>query len=168
MKAAETRNAGTITVPCAEYEALKEQNAELSQKVEWLLEQLRLHRQKRFGASSEKMDEDGLEQLSLLFNEAEVYVEQEKAEPVAVAAHVRNRKSGSVKDVVPDNIPVEVVEHRLPEDELSCPICGTEMVEEKKSARRWRSNLPRCICGRTGIILMPAGNARLRGSRLQW
>ena len=142
-KVAETRNVGTITISCVEYEALKAENAaqneqiaELSQKVEWLMEQLRLHRQKRFGATSEKTDEDGLEQLSLLFNETEVYVEQEKAEPVAVAAHVRNRKSGSVKDVVPDNIPVEVVEHRLPEDELSCPICGTEMVEIGKEIRQ--------------------------------
>ena len=142
-KVVETRNVGTITISCVEYEALKAENAtqneqiaELSQKVEWLMEQLRLHRQKRFGASSEKTDEDGLEQLSLLFNETEVYVEQAKAEPVAVAAHVRNRKSGSVKDVVPDNIPVEVVEHRLPEDELSCPVCGTEMVEIGKEIRQ--------------------------------
>ena len=142
-KAAETRNVGTITIPCAEYEALKAENAaqneqiaELSQKVEWLMAQLRLSRQKQFGASSEKTDEDGLEQLSLLFNETEVYVEQEKAESVAVAAHVRNRKSGSVKDVVPENIPVEVVEHRLAEDELSCPICGTELVEIGKEIRQ--------------------------------
>ena len=133
---AETRNTEAITALCAENEALKAENAELSQKVDWLMEQLRLSRQKRFGASSEKTDEDGLEQLSLLFNEAEVHVEQEKSEPVAVAAHVRNRKSGSVKDVVPDNIPVEVVEHRLSKEELSCPICGTEMVEIGKEVRQ--------------------------------
>ena len=114
----------------------KEQIAELSQKVDWLMEQLRLNRQKRFGSSSEKTDKDGLEQLSLLFNEAEVYVEQEKAEPVAVAAHVRNRKSGSVKDILPGNIPVEVVEHRLSEEELFCPICGTEMAEIGKEVRQ--------------------------------
>ena len=49
---AETRNAETVTVSRAEYEALKEENAELTRKLEWLMEQLRLSRQKRFGASS--------------------------------------------------------------------------------------------------------------------
>ena len=142
-KVAETSNAEAISALRAEnealkaeYAALKAEHAELSQKVDWLMEQLRLHRQKRFGASSEKTDENGLEQLSLLFNETEVYAEQEKTKPVAVAAHMRNRKSGSVKDIVPDNIPVEVVEHRLSEEELSCPICGTEMVEIGKEVRQ--------------------------------
>ena len=102
----ETRNAEAVTIPRAEYEAyqtLKEENAELSRKVDWLMERLRLNRQKRFGASSEKSSDDALEQLSLLFDEAEVYAEQEKAEPVAVAAHVRKRRSGSVQDVVPED-----------------------------------------------------------------
>ena len=136
---AETRNAETVTISRAEYEALKEEYAELSRKLEWLMEQLRLSRQKRFGASSEKTDEDGYEQLSLLFNEAEVCTDAEKAEAVVVAAHVRKRKSGSAKDILPENIPVEVVEHRLPEEELICPSCGTEMVEiGKRSVRRWK------------------------------
>ena len=91
-----------ITALRAENEAVKAENAELSQKVDWLIGQQCLSRQKRFGASSEKTGEDGLEQLNLLFNEAEVCAIQEKNEPVAVAAHVRNLKSGSVKDVLPE------------------------------------------------------------------
>ena len=135
-EATETRNVETVTISRAEYEALKEENAELTRKLEWLMEQMRLGRQKRFGASSEKTDEDGYEQLSLLFNEAEVYADTEKTEPVVVAAHVRKRKSGSVKDILPENIPVEVVEHRLPEEELTCPVCGTELVEIGKEVRQ--------------------------------
>lgn len=122
-----TRTAETVTISRAEYEALKEENAELSRKVDWLMERLRLNRQKRFGASSEKSMDDALEQLSLLFDEAEVYAEQEKAEPVTVAAHVRKRRSGSVQDVVPEDIHVEVVEHRLPEEDRKCPQCGRVM-----------------------------------------
>ena len=45
-----------------------------------------------------------------------------------VAAHTR-KQSGSVKDVVPDNIPVEVVEHCLSEEERVCPQCGELMRE---------------------------------------
>lgn len=37
----------------AEYDALKGENAELNQKVDWLMEQLRLLRKKQFGASSQ-------------------------------------------------------------------------------------------------------------------
>ena len=136
----ETRSAATVTISRTEYEALKEENAELSRKLEWLMEQLRLSRQKRFGASSEKTDEDGYEQLSLLFNEAEVCADEEKAEPVTVAAHVRKRKSGCVKDILPENIPVEVVEHRLPEEKLACPVFAARRwwKSARRFARRWK------------------------------
>lgn len=52
------------------------------------------------------MDEDGFDQLIQLFNEVEVYAEQkelEKAEPIAVAAHLRNWKANSVKESVLEN-----------------------------------------------------------------
>ena len=138
-KDAETRNAEVITALRAENEALKEQNAELSQKVDWLMEQLRLSRQKRFGVSSEKTDEDGLEQLSLLFNEAEVHADQASEEEdggVTVAAHKRHKKHEYTLDHLPENVPVEVVEHRPPEEELVCPECGSTMVEIGKEVRR--------------------------------
>ena len=79
-KAAETRDAGIVTIPSAEYEqmqgqisAQEKQISVLEKQVELLTEALRLSRQKRFGASSERTSEDDMEQLSLLFNEAEVY-----------------------------------------------------------------------------------------------
>ncbi|MDE6589310.1 MAG: transposase, partial [Oscillospiraceae bacterium] len=104
----ETRNTGTITISRAEYEELKSQN-------EWLMEQLRLLKKKQFGSSREQAKKQLDGQMSLLFNEAEAYAAPPGPQKAAqVAAHTR-KKSGSVKDVVPDNIPVEVVEHRLPE-----------------------------------------------------
>ena len=46
------------------------------------MERLRLIRKKQFGSTSERASEVVLEQLSLLFNEAEVYaVKKEKEEP---------------------------------------------------------------------------------------
>ena len=73
-----TGNAGTVTIPRAEYEQFQTQIARiplLERQIELLTEALRLSRQKRFGASSERTSEDAMEQLSLLFNEAEVYAD---------------------------------------------------------------------------------------------
>lgn len=58
-----------------------------------------------------------------------------------VAAHTR-KQSGSVKDVVPDNIPVEVVEHRLSEEERVCPQCGELMQEIGTEARETLKLIP--------------------------
>lgn len=58
-----------VTISRTEYENMQAQ-------LQWLMEQLRLSRQKQFGVSSERTSEDAMEQLSLLFNEAEVYADQ--------------------------------------------------------------------------------------------
>ena len=122
-----------------ENKALKERIAELEQQVELLTEAIRLARQKRFGASSEHTSEDAMEQLSLLFNEAEVYADQTAKEDdnsVAVAAHKRHKKHEYTLDELPENVPVEVVEHSLPAEELVCPNCGEPMTEIGKDVRR--------------------------------
>ena len=76
----QTSNAEMVTISRAEYE---EKNARLSSQderisrlenqVELLTEALRLSRHKQFGASSEKSEDTLMEQLSFLFNEAEVF-----------------------------------------------------------------------------------------------
>ena len=121
-----------VTMPRAEYENMQAQ-------IQWRMEQLRLSRQKRFGASSERTSEEAMEQLSLLFNEAEVYADQaakEDESSVAVAAHKRHKKHEYTLDELPENVPVEVVEHRLPAEELVCPECGSTMTEIGKEVRR--------------------------------
>ena len=127
-----TSNADTVTISRAEYEEFKRDHAEvleLRAQIKWLMEQLRLIQKKQFGASSEHADEGVMEQMSLLFNEAEVSCpkEEELVSEVDVRAHKRARKSGKVRDIVPENIPVEVIEHRLPEAEQICPQCGATM-----------------------------------------
>lgn len=138
----ETNAVETITISRAEYDAQKEQIAELNQKVDWLMEQLRLLRKKQFGTSSEQTKEQLDGQLSLLFNEAEAYAAPPGVQKTTqVAAHTR-KQSGSVKDVVPDNIPVEVVEHRLSEDERVCPQCGELMKEIGTEVRETLKLIP--------------------------
>ena len=66
-----------VTIPTSEYETLKSEIAELTQKVEWLMEQLKLSKHRQFGVSSEKSAYD---QISL-FNEAETTADVNIVEP---------------------------------------------------------------------------------------
>lgn len=90
-----------VTIPRAEYERLKAQ-------VKVPTEALQLARHKRFGASSEKSEETLMQQLSFLFNEAEVFAEakKEETETVVVAAHKRHKKHEYALDTIPESIPV--------------------------------------------------------------
>ena len=118
-----TSTTETVTISRAEYEELKAQNR-------WLLEQLRVVRSKQFGPSSEKASEEVQEQLSFLFNEAEVYADEETAPEkttVEVRSHTRQKKSGSARDILPENTEVVEVEHILPENDRLCPQCGEAM-----------------------------------------
>lgn len=129
-----------VTITRAEYEKLQAQGEKISaleKQIEQLMEAVRLSRRKQFGASSEKLKEDGYEQLSLLFNEAEVYLPvPAKQEKTAVAAYTRQKRSTKWEAELPENVPVEVVEHRMSEEERKCPICGEMMEEIGKEVRR--------------------------------
>ena len=121
-----------VTISRAEYEELKLQN-------QWLLEQLGLAKKRQFGASSERLQEGLMDQLSLMANEAEAYAYGTKnatTEQVAVKAHARKRHRGNVLDIVPEGTPTEVVEHRLCEEERTCDTCGAVMEEIGKEVRR--------------------------------
>jgi len=88
-----------------------------------LMEALRLAQRKRFGATSEKSEDTLSEQLSFLFNEAEVFAEEsrDKEDVTVVAAHKRHKKHEYTLDKIPEDVPVEQVEHRLEGQELVCP-----------------------------------------------
>ena len=127
----------------AKFAALEQEQAQvitsLTLQNEWLLEQLKLSKKKLFGRSSEQAEQTVMEQLSLTYNELEAYAFGTKAateKQITVKAHERKRQSGNVLDVVPEGTPTEVVEHRLPEDERICSVCGSEMVEIGKEVRR--------------------------------
>ena len=134
----ETRTTETVTISRAEYDSFME----LKSQNEWLLEQLRLAQKRRFGASSEKVHEELMGQLSLTFNEAEAYIAPPGRKTTAVAAHTRTKRSSKLEEVLPENVPVEVVEHRRSEEELECPICGETMREIGKEVRRTLKIIP--------------------------
>ena len=127
-----TSNVEMVTISRAEYDELKLQN-------QWLLEQLGLAKKREFGSSSERIQEDLMDQLGLNFNEAEAYAYGTKSatpEQIAVKAHERKRQSGCVTDIVPAGTPTEVVEHRLSDEERLCDSCGTMMEEIGKEVHR--------------------------------
>lgn len=142
-----------VTISRAEYEALQQNLAAKSQEItaksqelvaallrnDWLLEQLKLSQKKRFGQSSELAGEAVMEQLSFVFNEAEA-IDAKSLEDMPsetkVKGHTRKRRSGSIDDVIPEGLPVEVVEHKLPDAELNCGICGAPMAIIGKEIHR--------------------------------
>ena len=142
---AQTENSlGTVTIPQEKYNGLLSYVKELEAQNQWLLEQLRVIRQKKFCASSEKASEEVVEQLSLLFDEAEVYVAEESKEEapaVEVRSHTR-RKGGDVRSIVPENIEVVETEHTLSEEERVCPQCGETMQVIGKEVRETLELIP--------------------------
>ena len=151
----QTSNAEMVTISRAEYEKLlgqeqqlltqNERLAKMEQQIEVLMEALRLARHRQFGASSEKSEDALMEQLSFLFNEAEVFsaAEKEEAENVTVVvAHKRHKKHEYTLDSIPEGIPVEQVEHRLEGEDLVCPQCGDTMTEIGKEVVRTLEIIP--------------------------
>ena len=148
IEISETSNAGMVTISRAEYEKLQAQSkriSELESRVDVLMEALRLARHKQFGASSEKSEDTLTEQLSFLFNEAEVFsaAEKEEAENVTVvAAHKRHKKHEYTLDNIPEGIETRQVEHRLEGKDLVCPQCGDTMTEIGKEVVRTLEIIP--------------------------
>jgi hypothetical protein len=97
----------------AEIDVLKNRITELEALVKYYEEQFRLAKHKQFGASSEKSEYD-VDQINL-FNEAEATASKDAPEPelVEVEKHYRKRKR-CASDRLPDDLPVEVIEHKLP------------------------------------------------------
>lgn len=134
-----------VTITRDEYEALKamkEHTAHLEKQVKYLMEQMRLSRHRQYGSSSEKSEYD-LHQMNL-FNETELFAAPEAKEPelTTVAAHKR-KKQVEGQQRIPDDIPVEVVEHVLPEKEQACPACEEQLhVMGKEVVRRELKLIP--------------------------
>ena len=140
-------NPEMVTISRAEYEKLQAQSkriSELESRVDVLMEALRLARHKQFGTSSEKSEEPLMEQLSFLFNEAEVFAEvsTKREESVVVAAHKRHKKHEYTLDNIPENIPARQVEHRLEGENLVCPQCGGRLSEIGKEVVRTLEIIP--------------------------
>ena len=135
-KSAEINSANLIT-------ALKNRITELETLVKYYEEQFRLAKHRQFGSSSEKSTHD--EQISL-FNEAEATAQADVPEPELVEVEKHYRKHKKHKHVVgenlPEDIPVERVEHALPEAEQKCTECGGALHVMGRESRRELKIIP--------------------------
>jgi len=106
--------------------------AELEKQLECLISQIRLAKHKQYGASSEQIPPN---QISI-FDETETAAELNQPEPeiTKVKAHYRKR-TRLTTDKLPEDLPVEVIEHELPEEDKNCPECGSELHTMGKEVR---------------------------------
>ncbi len=119
----------------------EQQIAELTARIKWYEEQFRISRQKQFGASSEKTPP---EQLNL-FNEAEDIAQPDNQvqEPdIETITYQRKKKQAGQREDKLRNLPVEVVEYRLPEEEQVCPCCQGALHEMSTQVRQELKVIP--------------------------
>lgn len=127
----------TIDKQQEEIELLKQEKAQLELKLKWFEDQHRLHLQKLYGRSSEKITPG---QLSL-FNEAESEAKPEAPEPtVEEITYKRKKKQGHREEMLKD-LPVETIEYHLPAEEQTCD-CGATLHIMSKEVRKELKVIP--------------------------
>ena len=118
---------------------LKGRIAELEALVKFYEEQFRLAKHRQFGTSSEKSEYDQLN----LFNEAEAAADNNVTEPELVEITRKFRKRKRLpNDRLPENLPIEVIEHDLPPGEQICPECDGPMHVMGRERRRELKIIP--------------------------
>jgi transposase len=116
------------------------ENIELKAKLEETLEQIKLLTAKIWGKSSEKTD---LKQD--IVNEAEVTIDSnndiEEIEMEEIS--YKRRKKRKSRNEKLDELPIEIIEYYLTDDELNCPNCENEVLHiMKKEIRRELEYVP--------------------------
>jgi transposase len=111
---------------------LEQENAELTARVNWLLEQFRLSRHRRFGSSSERVVPGQLQ----LFNEAEAEAKPDAPEPTIETITYKRRKQQGHREAVLQDLPVETIEYRLSEEEKICSVCAGPLHEMSTEVRQ--------------------------------
>lgn len=122
-------------------EKCKSQEAEitlLKNQLTWMMEQVKLSKHKKFGASSEKSEYD---QLSL-FNEAETEVKASVKEPVIEEINYKRRKKVGKKQEMLADLPVETIEYFLPSSDIECAKCSNTLHIMGKNIRKELKIIP--------------------------
>jgi len=121
-------------------ETLQARVQELEKLNDWYLKQLKLSRQKMFGASSEKSVLES-EQLNL-FNEAEAERTAIHTEPTLETITYKRKKQKGQREALLAQLPVETVVYTLPEAQQNCPKCDLPMHVMSKEVRKELKIIP--------------------------
>lgn len=117
---------------------LEQQNAELTAKLNWFMEQFRLKQHQQFGASSERTEPEQQQ----LFNEAEAEAQPSLTEPSIEEITYRRHKSQGRREEQLKDLPVKTIEYRLPPEEQVCSCCGGSMHEMSTQVRQELTIIP--------------------------
>lgn len=125
-----------------EIEKLQHELEIANAKIKWYEEQLKLNAVKKYGKSSDHVDEG---QISF-FNEAEITARPEIQEPtIEKITYERKKKRGMNKPSF-DDLPIERIEYTIPEDEQFCEKCSTKMHEMSVEVRKELKIIPAKVC----------------------
>lgn len=127
-------NIDTLQKHCVE---LEQQVAELTAKVQWFEEQFRLNRHRQFGASSEQTNP----QQQQLFNEIEAEAKAAPEPTFEKITYQRRKPVGKREEQLKD-LPVEIIEYRLPTEEQTCTCCGNPLHEMSTEVRQELKYIP--------------------------
>jgi len=122
----------------SETSALKDETSQLKLLVKYYEEQLKHAKRKQFAASSEHPGQ----KILFLFDEAENEAERRKPEPEIEEINYKRRKWTGKREEDLSGLPVERVEHTVPEEERICPSCGNEMHVMGHDVRRELEIIP--------------------------
>lgn len=118
-------------------------NSKLQKLNEYYAGQLLLLKRRQFGASSERfaIDTDEYRQMNL-FNEADAEADKALPEPeLEEITYSRKKRIGKREEDL-SGLPVERVDHELPEEERACPQCGETMPDIGVDVRRELKLIP--------------------------
>ncbi len=108
---------------------LENDKAELQAKLNWFEEHFRLNQHRLYGCSSEKTV---YPEQQTLFNEVEALndVKSSVSEPVLeeITYNRKKKQKGHREEMLKD-LPVKVIEYKLPEEDQICDVCGGDMHE---------------------------------------
>ncbi len=99
-------------------------------EIEKLKHYVKLLKDAIYGKKSEKLDKEAIKQLGLLFNEAEIYSEEEQEELPIKTTTIKEDKRKPGRKKLPKELPREQIIYDITEEEKRCG-CGCQLSSKR-------------------------------------